>query len=171
MPTVSHFGHVIGVEDSSIAPTSVWNRHGPAAPGSPPVGVHSSDTLGQGQHECKEPRPPIPQSSDGRGAGTLLADNPSLGSGGGWSAEQGGADGELPPSVLAAAIIRALSWRSCPLGCGSSHDVSRYEQPDQRLPTRTVVGVLVLSGSQHPSTAEMGERSTPGGPRRGIGSS
>ena len=56
--------------------------------------------------------------------------------------------GELPPSVLVAAIIRrALPGVLAPGGVAIHPTFQRCEQPDQEIPTRTVVGVLVLSGA------------------------
>ena len=56
--------------------------------------------------------------------------------------------GELPPSVLVAAIIRALFLAFLPLGVWLF--TRRFKDANsrtKRLPTRAVVGVLVLSGA------------------------
>lgn len=56
--------------------------------------------------------------------------------------------GELPPSVLAAAIIRALFLALLPLGVWFfTRRFNDTSSRTKRLPTRTVVGVLVLSGA------------------------
>jgi hypothetical protein len=56
--------------------------------------------------------------------------------------------GELPPPVLAAAVIRALILAFLPLGVWLfTRRFKDARSRDQRLPTRAVVGVLIISGA------------------------
>jgi hypothetical protein len=56
--------------------------------------------------------------------------------------------GELSPPVLAAAIVRALFLAFLPLGVWLfTRRFKDARSRSQRLPTRSVVGVLVISGA------------------------
>jgi len=58
--------------------------------------------------------------------------------------------GELPPPVLAAAIVRALFLAFLPLGVWLfARRVKDARSRAQRIPTRTVVLVLVASGAMN----------------------
>jgi len=58
--------------------------------------------------------------------------------------------GELPPPVLAAAIIRALFLAFLPLGVWLfTRRFKDARSSAQRIPTRTVVGALVISGAMN----------------------